>query len=314
MHNPTGSSAFHYVIAAQNRQLNGQPGNIYNYLYGDVALPLPIQDDDGRNPRGAFWSGIAVSYDCSKMIAIEYETASGQPGSVYRWILDLRFRLSTWEKVINAPTGYWVSIASSKRYFTRPSGPWAGVRYHDSSPVFAIAQEKDSTGLPGAIYVSFDYGSNWRLVSALQPASWRGLALNVDGSILVATAQNQSTLYVSGLRPDPPIGVVVAAGAAAGVALGVGIGTVSGSKVICYDSITFTCDHCLTDEYFHICDYAYGTSRHLINRLLSFIDGITQGVPVNYVIMQCTNAAQVIARGGRPSTGGCVATQNQVSK
>jgi len=72
--------------------------------------------------------------------------------------------------------------------------------------------------------VSFDFGANWKLVSALQPASWVGFALNADGSILVATAQNQSALYVAGFRPDPPIGVVVAAGAAAGVALGVGIG------------------------------------------------------------------------------------------
>jgi len=101
----------------------------------------------------------------------------------------------------------------------------SGVRYHDAQPVFAIAQESDSLGNPGVILVSFDYGYNWRPVSAFQPAMWRSIALNADGSILVATAQNQSALYVSGFRSDPPIGVVVAAGAAAGVAYGVGIGT-----------------------------------------------------------------------------------------
>jgi len=93
----------------------------------------------------------------------------------------------------------------------------------------AAAQERDSSGFPatGLVYVSFDFGVTWKRISALQPAAWIGVALNADGSILVGTAQNQSTLSVSGFRPDPPIGLVVAAGAAAGVGLGVGLGTVS---------------------------------------------------------------------------------------
>jgi len=125
-------SSFHYVLAVMNRRIDGSPGEIYSYVYGPgILTPVSLNTiGKGNTPpasvREAYWSGIAISYDCSKSIAIQYKNATGHPGSVYRMVSDILPTANGWEKATSAGTGHWVAIASSKRYYTRPSGPWSG--------------------------------------------------------------------------------------------------------------------------------------------------------------------------------------------
>jgi len=109
------------VYFTQYRKSNGQPGVMYQsrkfgpvvaVMLGGILPLLPFFN--------SYWTGFAISNDCSKYLLIEYKTATGLPGSIY--ILQLGSN-SVLLPSLSAGKGYWKAIATSKRYHTRPSGP-----------------------------------------------------------------------------------------------------------------------------------------------------------------------------------------------
>ena len=198
-------------LLAQNKTDSGTEGKLFSWDANDGWVEL-------SGAGSAHWAGIAASGDCTRIVAVQYMNQSGGPGRIV-WSEDSG---TSWNYANGTGEGFWTGVAASKGFFTRPPGPWSRARRQRSNPVLAAVQQTNTSGLPGSVFVSFDYGMNWRMVTELQPAYWKGVALTGDGSLLVLTASNSSSIYVAGNNPFPPIGVVVAVAAAVGNGVGLG--------------------------------------------------------------------------------------------
>ena len=187
------------IAAVQIMDNSGLPG--YIVMSYDSGSSWYRQDGAGR----AYWSGIVCSHGGSRLVAIQNMSSSGQPGSIVMSNDSGR----TWNIQVTAGTAYWAAIASSA----------------DTS-VLAAVQSMDDSGRPGSIFISQDYGVHWTRDPVFPQAQWAGVAVAGDGSVFMAAPGGNSSggIHIGIFRPFPPIGVVVAAGAAAGVAAGVGIG------------------------------------------------------------------------------------------
>ena len=138
------------------------------------------------------------------MVAVQNTSSEGLPGSIWQWVNG-----GEWSKLDSAPSGYWSGIASSG----------------DGSVLVAI-QDMDESGMPGSLYISTDSGRNFTKDKVLATAHWAGVSVSADGAIIMATqGQNSSRgIFTGTLRPEPPLGLMVAAAAVTGVAAGVTVG------------------------------------------------------------------------------------------
>lgn len=106
-----------------------------------------------------FWTGIACSSDCSKILAADnYDTDSYLYRSTDGGI--------TWNTVTNGGSAFqkrWKHVASSA----------------DGSVLLA-------SELTGDLWYSTDSGANWTDASTLGSGSWTGLAMSSDGATMVA--------------------------------------------------------------------------------------------------------------------------------
>jgi len=98
--------------------------------------------------------------------------------------------------------------------------------FHPDGSVILAIQRMNSSGLPGSLYYSRDYGANWLKDFVLNASYWEGVAVSGDGSVFMVTegANSSSGIYYGTFRPVPPVGIAVAAAAAVGIGVGVAVG------------------------------------------------------------------------------------------
>jgi hypothetical protein len=146
------------VYVAQN-SADGGPGQMFNGQFTNGNWVFTAQ----QIPP-AYWTGIASSLDGLYVYAV---AASNSTGGQNIAISNVQ---AGWGYSSNSESyGFWSSIACS----------------YDGS--FAIAAEiKHPDNTAGALYRSFDYGSNWAPYPGSPLGQWGSVASSADGQILYA--------------------------------------------------------------------------------------------------------------------------------